>query len=40
VQAAGDWWLDHQEVPRADVVTEVTALIWEGFDGVVAPRPS
>jgi AcrR family transcriptional regulator len=32
VQAAGDWWLDHPEVPRAEVVTELTALLVAGFD--------
>jgi AcrR family transcriptional regulator len=31
VQAAGDWWLDHPEVPRASVVTELTALMVAGF---------
>src|SRR3954469_10867286 len=25
VQAAGDWWLDHHEVPRDQVVEELTA---------------
>ena len=34
VQATGDWWLDHPEVPRAAVVDEVVALLWEGFTGV------
>ena len=32
VQAAGDWWLDHPEVPRATVVEELSALLIEGFD--------
>jgi AcrR family transcriptional regulator len=32
VQAAGDWWLDHPEVPRATVVEELTALLVAGFD--------
>jgi AcrR family transcriptional regulator len=32
VQAAGDWWLDHPEVPRAKVVEELTALLVAGFD--------
>ena len=31
VQAAGDWWLDHPEVPRAAVVDELTALLVAGF---------
>ena len=33
VQAAGDWWLDHPEVPRQSVVDELTALLWDGFSG-------
>lgn len=33
VQGVGDWWLDHPEVPRAAVVDEVVALLWEGFTG-------
>jgi AcrR family transcriptional regulator len=31
VQAAGDWWLDHQEVPRSQVVEELTALLFGAF---------
>ncbi|HVY08987.1 MAG TPA: TetR/AcrR family transcriptional regulator [Mycobacteriales bacterium] len=31
VQAAGDWWLDHPEVPRKAVVEELTALLVAGF---------
>jgi AcrR family transcriptional regulator len=31
VQAAGDWWLDHPEVPRSTVVDELTALLVAGF---------
>lgn len=32
VQAAGDWWLDHPEVPRATVADELSALLIAGFD--------
>ncbi len=32
VQATGDWWLDHPEVPRATVVEELSALLLAGFD--------
>jgi AcrR family transcriptional regulator len=32
VQAAGDWWLDHPEVPRATVVDELSALLVAGFN--------
>jgi AcrR family transcriptional regulator len=31
VQAAGDWWLDHLDVPRATVVDELTELLVSGF---------
>jgi AcrR family transcriptional regulator len=31
VQAAGDWWLDHPDVPRQDVVNELTELLVAGF---------
>jgi AcrR family transcriptional regulator len=34
VQAVGDWWLDHPEVPRAQVVDELTALLFGAFAGV------
>lgn len=33
VQATGDWWLDHPEVPRTTVVTELTELLSAGFAG-------
>lgn len=31
VQAAGDWWLDHPDVPRETVVDELTALLGTGL---------
>jgi AcrR family transcriptional regulator len=31
VQAAGDWWLDHPDVPRRRVVDELTSLLVGGF---------
>jgi hypothetical protein len=34
VQSAGDWWLSRADVPRAQVVDELTALLWDGFGGV------
>ena len=34
VQATGDWWLGHPEVPRSAVVEQLVALLWEGFTGV------
>jgi AcrR family transcriptional regulator len=33
VQGTGDWWLDHPEVPRAQVVDQLVALLWDGFLG-------
>ena len=33
VQSTGDWWLDHPEVSRAQVVDELVALLWDGFVG-------
>jgi AcrR family transcriptional regulator len=32
VQATGDWWLDHPEIPREAVVAELTALLLAGFN--------
>ncbi|MBV9485788.1 MAG: TetR/AcrR family transcriptional regulator [Frankiaceae bacterium] len=31
VQAVGDWWLDHPDVPRQVVVNELTELLLAGF---------
>jgi AcrR family transcriptional regulator len=31
VQAAGDWWLDHPDVPRATIVAELASLLLAGF---------
>ncbi|MGN6474763.1 MAG: TetR family transcriptional regulator [Mycobacteriales bacterium] len=36
VQAAGDWWLDHPEVPREQMVEELTALLFGAFADVGA----
>jgi AcrR family transcriptional regulator len=33
VQSTGDWWLDHPEVPRTEVVDQLVALLWDGFLG-------
>jgi AcrR family transcriptional regulator len=32
VQSAGDWWLGHPDVPRARLVEELVALVWDGFE--------
>lgn len=39
VQATGDWWLGHPDVPRQVVVDELVALLWEGFTGVADRLP-
>ena len=39
VQSTGDWWLDHPDVPRATVVDQLTAFIWQGFAGVAEGVP-
>jgi AcrR family transcriptional regulator len=31
VQTAGDWWLDHQDVPRATVVESLVDLVLDGL---------
>ncbi|MGH3321504.1 MAG: TetR family transcriptional regulator [Streptosporangiaceae bacterium] len=36
VQAAGDWWLDHPAMSRESLTEYLTALIWNGFAGVLA----
>jgi AcrR family transcriptional regulator len=36
VQAAGDWWLQHREVPRARLVDDLCALLTRGW---VDPPP-
>jgi AcrR family transcriptional regulator len=39
VQAAGDWWLDHPDVPRAVVVDQLVALLVGGFGAAAPPLP-
>lgn len=40
VQNAGDWWLDHPDVPRATVVTALTDLVLSGLPAAAAvPAP-
>jgi AcrR family transcriptional regulator len=31
INSVGDWWLDHPEVPRAEVVATLTFAIYDGF---------
>ncbi|MGH2698827.1 MAG: TetR family transcriptional regulator [Actinomycetota bacterium] len=32
VQTTGDWWLEHREMPRTQLVEELVTLIWDGFE--------
>lgn len=32
VQMAGEWWLEHREIPRAQLVEELVSLVWDGFE--------
>jgi AcrR family transcriptional regulator len=33
VYAAGDWWIERQTMPRAQLVTYLTEFLWAGFNG-------
>jgi AcrR family transcriptional regulator len=33
VHQAGDWWLDHQTMPRARLVEYIASLLWDGLSG-------
>ncbi len=33
VHQAGDWWLDHQTMPRARLVEYIASLLWDGLGG-------
>jgi AcrR family transcriptional regulator len=35
---AGDWWVGSRSMPRARLVEYLTALVWDGMAGLVAPR--
>lgn len=37
VQNAGDWWLDEQPCPRAELVADLVALVLGGYAGSGAP---
>jgi AcrR family transcriptional regulator len=39
VHTAGDWWLDHPEVPRETIVTSLVDLILDGLPAAAAGRP-
>jgi AcrR family transcriptional regulator len=32
VQMAGEWWLEHPDTPRAQLVEELVTLVWDGFE--------
>jgi AcrR family transcriptional regulator len=36
VHQAGDWWLDHQTMPRARLVEYLASLLWDGLSGQTA----
>lgn len=39
VHASGDWWLEHQTMPRARLVAYVTDLLWGGLSSMGLPGP-
>ena len=32
VQTAGDWWLEHRDTARAQLVEELVTFVWDGLD--------
>jgi AcrR family transcriptional regulator len=32
VQMAGDWWLEHDRIPREQLVDQLVTLVWDGFE--------
>jgi AcrR family transcriptional regulator len=32
VQVTGDWWVTHRDMSRADLVRQLTSLLWVGLD--------
>jgi AcrR family transcriptional regulator len=36
VQMAGDWWLENRQIPRAQLVDQLVALVWDGFESYAA----
>lgn len=36
VQLAGDWWLEHRTMTRAEVVEQLVTLLWNGMDSLIA----
>lgn len=39
-QALANWWYDHQEVPRADLVERVVTFAWRGLERLSEPPPA
>lgn len=37
-QGLAEWWWEHREVPREQVVELLLALLWEGLGGLVELR--
>jgi len=36
VQMAGEWWLEHREMSRAQLVDELVAFVWDGLERYAA----
>lgn len=39
INNAADWWLDHPEFAREDVVRWLAPVLTHGFEGALGPRP-
>jgi AcrR family transcriptional regulator len=40
VHVAGDWWLEHPQLPRERLVDHLVAVLWEGLAGLQAGTSS
>jgi AcrR family transcriptional regulator len=40
VHEAGDWWLEHQTMPRARLVEYLTSLLWNGLGNQPVVQPA
>jgi AcrR family transcriptional regulator len=36
VEGLAEWWWEHREVPREDIVRIATGMLWEGFETLLA----
>jgi AcrR family transcriptional regulator len=39
VHEAGDWWIEHRSIARAELTEQLTALIWAGVSRALQPPP-